>query len=314
MRHADHPTSEQLVLAVDIGGTKLAACLAGPDGLIGEPVSTPTPKGDGEEVFAALAGIIGKALDGRRVDGIGIGAAGPLELKSGTLSPVNISGWRSFPIVERVSDLVPNVPVVLAGDGNCAAAGEHWLGAGRGHDDLLVLVVSTGVGGGLIIGGRLMHGPTANAGHLGHVVVDLHGDRCPCGGIGCVESIASGPSMAKWALRNGWRPDGPPTAITLDIAARGGDRIAMQAFERAGQAIAAGIVTAAALCDVDRAIIGGGVARAGDLLFDPVRRYLRDYAKLEFLQRLNVVPAELGTNAGLAGAAALVLEPGRYAP
>lgn len=305
-----------MALAVDIGGTKLSACLVDDKGLIGEPVIAPTPQGGAQAVWATLAAVALAALDGRDVLGVGVGAAGPLDIAAGTLSPVNIPAWQRFPVVERLAGLVPGVPVRFAGDGNCAAAGEHWLGAGQGLDDVLVLVVSTGVGGGLIQHGRLRHGHTGNAGHLGHVVVDLNGERCPCGGTGCVESIASGPSMTAWALRQGWQPPPPgaASAITLADAARAGDPVAARAFERSAQALAAGIVSAAALGDLSRAIIGGGVAKAADLLLPPLHEHLRRYARLDFLRRLTVVPAALGTSAGLAGAAALILQPDRYAP
>lgn len=303
-----------MALAVDIGGTKLSACLVSADGVLSARSTVPTPAGAAETVWAALASVattVLTAAGNRPIEGIGIGSAGPVDLVAGTISPVNIPGWRGFPVVRRLASLLPGAPVHLAGDGICAAAGEHWLGAGRGVDDLLVLVVSTGVGGGLVQGGRLVHGPSGNAGHLGHVVVDVDGDDCPCGGIGCVESIASGPSMVAWAGRQGWLGT-DRTAIALASSARLGDPIAGAAFERAGRAVGAGIVTTAALCDVSLAIIGGGVAQAADLLMPQVQRHVRRYAKLGFMKDLAVAPAALGAAAGLAGAAALVFDPDRY--
>src|SRR5262249_21315893 len=156
----------------------------------------------------------------------------------------------------RFSAMFAGVPVYLAGDGMCAAAGEHWRGAAQKIDDVIVLVVSTGVGGGLIQGGRLFSGRSGNAGHIGHTVVDLEGDPCPCGGRGCVEAIASGPSMVAWAASHGWTGS---SAVDLAASARAGDSIALQAFERAGHAVAAGIVSAAAIADLSAAVVGGGV-------------------------------------------------------
>jgi glucokinase len=301
-----------VALAVDIGGTKMAASLVGADGTVLGARSVPTAAGDAEAVFEPLAGLIREVAGSAEIPiaGVGIGTAGPLDRERATVSPVNILGWRDFPLAVRVAEVLPGVPVRMAGDGMCAAVGEHWRGAARAVDDVIVLVVSTGVGGGLIQAGRLVGGRTGNAGHIGHTVVDLDGDPCPCGGRGCVEAIASGPSMVAWARRQGWT--GVPSAVDLAAAARAGDPIAQQAFERAGHAVAAGIVSAAALADLSLAVVGGGVARSADLLLPPLRRAIGEHAKLPFLRGLTVCAAELGNAAGLVGAAALAFEPDRY--
>lgn len=297
-----------LALAVDIGGTKLACSLVRPDGTLLHQESIPTPRSDVWTPLAELARRIASAAPSG-LAGIGIGSAGPLDLTAGTVSPVNITSWRGFPLAEHFSALFPGVAVYLAGDGVCAAAGEHWRGAAQKMDDVIVLVVSTGVGGGLIQGGRLYSGRSGNAGHIGHVVVDLDGDPCPCGGRGCVEAIASGPSMVAWAGAQGWPGS---SAVDLAAAARAGSSVALQAFERAGQAVAAGIVSAAAIADLSAAVVGGGVSRAADLLLPPLRRGLRSHGVLDFLRDLEVCTAVLGGDAGLVGAAALVFEPVRY--
>lgn len=154
------------------------------------------------------------------------------------------------------------------------------------------MVVSTGVGGGLVLGGRLHPGPTGNAGHIGHISVDLDGDACPCGARGCVERIASGPNIARRAVERGWRPgpDGDASAAAVAAAAVAGDPVAAASFERAAQALAAGIAATATLVEIDIAVIGGGVAKAGEVLFAPLRRALTDYATLSFVQGLEVVP------------------------
>ena len=301
-----------LALAVDIGGTKMACSLVRPDGTLLHRRSIPTPAAsDAAEVWSPLA-LMARSVAQRAPDGlcgIGIGSAGPLDLTAGTVSPVNIPSWRRFPLASRFGALFPGVPVQLAGDGICAAAGEHWRGAAQKMDDVIVLVVSTGVGGGLIQGGRLVTGRTGNAGHIGHTVVDLDGDLCPCGGRGCVEAIASGPSMVAWAASQGWSGS---SAVDLASSARSGDPVALRAFERAGHAVAAGIVSAAAIADLSAAVVGGGVSRAADLLLPPLRRALGSHGVLDFLRDLTVSTAVLGGDAGLVGAAALVFEPARY--
>ncbi|MCX5389162.1 ROK family protein [Streptomyces sp. NBC_00094] len=299
-----------LVVALDIGGTKIAGALVDGEGRLRARARRPTPaREDGETVMRAVEAVLGELAASPLWAGagaVGIGSAGPVDAARGTVSPVNVPGWRDFPLVERVRHVTGGRPVTLVGDGVAMAAAEHWLGAARGHDNALCLVVSTGVGGGLVLDGRLHPGPTGNAGHLGHISVDLDGDLCPCGGRGCVERLASGPSIARRALENGWRPgrDGDVSAAAVAVAAHAGDPVAVASFERAAQALAAGIAATATLVEVDVAVVGGGVAGAGEVLFGPLRRSLGTYATLSFVRDLTVVPAETGTDAGLLGAAA----------
>ncbi|MEU9321337.1 ROK family protein [Streptomyces sp. NPDC048295] len=299
-----------LVAALDIGGTKIAAALVDGDGALLVRAQRPTPaRESAETVMGAVTEVLAE-LSGSplwvRATAVGIGSAGPVDASAGTVSPVNVPGWRDFPLVERVGKAAGGLPVELVGDGVAMTAAEHWLGAARGYDNALCMVVSTGVGGGLVLGGKLHPGPTGNAGHIGHVSVDLDGDPCPCGSRGCVERIASGPNIARRALEAGWRPgpDGDASAAAVAAAARAGDPVALASFERAAQALAAGIAATAALVDIDIAVIGGGVAGAGDILFAPLRRALRQYATLSFIRRIEVTPAVMGTDAGLVGAAA----------
>lgn len=299
-----------LVAALDIGGTKIAGALVDSGGHLLVRVQEPTPADkDGETVMAAVTAVIGElAADPHwaRVATVGIGSAGPVDASAGTVSPVNVPGWRSYPLVDRVRAAVGGMPVALVGDGAAMAAAEHWQGAARGRDNALCLVVSTGVGGGLILNGRLHPGPTGNAGHIGHISVDLDGELCPCGSRGCVERLASGPNIARRALANGWRPGlgGDSTAAAVARDARAGDPVARASFERAARALAAGIAATATLVEIEVAVVGGGVAAAGEVLFAPLRRALRDYATLSFVRGLEVVPARTGTDAGLVGAAA----------
>lgn len=293
-------------LGIDVGGTKIAAGIVSGEGEVLDRVQVPTPEGDADTVFAAIDECVRQlATD---VDAVGVASAGPLDLRDGTVSPVNIPEWRGFPLRDRVRELFPDTDVVLANDGLCMALGEHWAGAGRGTDDMIGLVVSTGVGGGLVLGGRAYPGRSGNAGHIGHTAVDDEPD-CPCGGVGCVEVRASGPNLVIWARSQGWdAPDGAD-AKALAEAAAAGDRIAMAAFERSGRAVGMAIAATAVMFDLDLAVVGGGVAQSGELLFAPIRAAVARHAKLTYVRDLRVVPAELGKDAGIVGAASLVARP-----
>ncbi|WP_393099979.1 ROK family protein [Streptomyces sp. LN325] len=302
-----------LVAALDIGGTKIAGALVDGRGRILLRAQRATPaQEDGGTVMGAVEAVVGELTLSplwSRAAAVGIGSAGPVDASAGTVSPVNVPGWRDYPLVERVRRATGGLPVELIGDGVAITAAEHWQGAARGHDNALCMVVSTGVGGGLVLNGQLHAGPTGNAGHIGHISVDLDGDLCPCGSRGCVERIASGPNIARRALEGGWRPgpDGDTSAAAVADAARAGDPVAVASFERAARALAAGIAATATLVEIDIAVIGGGVGKEGDVLLDPLRKALGDYATLSFVRRLTVAPALMGTDAGLVGAAAAAL-------
>lgn len=298
--------AEPRTLALDIGGTKIAAGLLDAHGRVLHSNRQPTPRSaDPDEVWAAAQRTIADALAaaGGPVTGIGISSAGPIDVAAGTISPVNIAAWRGFPVVTRTSEAVPGVPVRLAGDGLCMALGEHWRGAGQGAAFMLGMVISTGIGGGLVLDGVPYSGRTGNGGHVGHVVVEEDGPPCACGGRGCVEAIASGPNLVAFARSRGW--DGAD-ARQLAQAAAAGDATALLAFSRGAAAVAAMIASVAAVCDLDLVVIGGGVANAGPVLFDPLRAALRAHLGLDFIRGLRVLPAALGGEAGLVGAAALL--------
>jgi glucokinase len=299
-------TDLQPTLALDIGGTKIAVGLVDTDGALLHHAQLPTPDGDAKAIWSVAEGLLTDALavaDGD-VRGVGVASAGPIDLPSGTISPINITAWQRFPIVDKVA-AVTNLSVRLGGDGLCMAMGERWRGAGRGAQFMLGMVVSTGIGGGLVLDGAPYDGRTGNAGHVGHVVVDPDGVLCTCGGHGCVETVASGPHIARWARENGWSAPPEADAKELADAANEGDPVALRAFRRGATAVATTIASVAAVCDLDLVVIGGGVAKSGGLLFDPLREALTRYAGLDFIRGLRVLPAELGGDAGLVGAAAL---------
>ncbi|MFC8177188.1 MULTISPECIES: ROK family protein [unclassified Streptomyces] len=299
--------------ALDIGGTKIAGALVDAGGRVVVRAQRPTPaRGSAEAMMAAVHSVVDELAahpEWASLLCLGIGSAGPVDTFAGTVSPVNIPAWRSFPLVERVR-AHPAVPAgiepVLVGDAVAMAAAEHWIGAARSAANALCMVVSTGVGGGLILGGSVHAGTTGNAGHIGHISVDQDGPECPCGALGCVELYASGTAIAAHALGSGWTPLAglPATAREVEVSARAGDPKALAAFDRAGRALAAAIAATAALVELDLVVIGGGVSQAGEVLFAPLRHHLKSYAVLDFTRDLPIVPAGLALDAGLIGAAA----------
>jgi glucokinase len=299
------------VLAVDIGGTKLAAAVVDADGGIRRRGRVPTAT---DAPFDALAGLLRRleqeaGADGLPIVGVGVGCGGPMRWPEGVVSTLNIPSWREFPLRDRLVELFPGVPVRLHNDAITFAAGEHWRGAGVGAANLLGMVVSTGVGGGLILDGVVRDGPTGNAGHLGHVVVEPDGPPCTCGGRGCLEAIARGPATVAWARERGF----PGTdGAALARAARDDDPVALAAFTRSGAAVGVALAGAAALLDLDMAVVGGGLSAAGELLFAPMREAFAAHAAMPFVARMRILPAARPDDAGLLGAAALVLEGERY--
>ncbi|MET9022214.1 ROK family protein [Actinopolymorpha sp. NPDC004070] len=307
------------VLAVDIGGTKIAAGVVDADGRVLVSDRAPTLAShddDADAIWARLHALCESVLDaaGRpAIQGVGVGCGGPMRWPEGAVSPVNLLPWRDFPLRARLAAAYPGLPVRVHNDAVAVVVAEHWQGAGRGVADMLGMVVSTGVGGGLILGGRLVDGGSGNAGHVGHMVVDPQGPPCGCGSRGCVEAFARGPGLAAWAREQGWRPN-DPAANARDLAddARAGHEVARAAFERAGWALGLGIASAMALCDVDRVVLGGGVSQVGPLLFEPLERTLREYARIEFARRVKVERPILDQDAGIVGAAGFILRGDRY--
>jgi glucokinase len=295
-----------VVLAVDVGGTKLAAALVDGTGEILRRGQVPT---GGDDPFAVLADLLGELSEGVQVAGVGVGCGGPMRWPEGVVSTLNIPAWRDFPLRQRLADLFPGRPVRLHNDAVAFAAGEHWRGAGAGVPNLLGMVVSTGVGGGLILDGRVRDGATGNAGHIGHVVVDPAGPDCTCGGRGCLEAVARGPATVAWARAQGFAGVDGRALVT---AARGGDAVALAALRRSGSAVGQALAGATALLDLDLVVIGGGLSAAGDLLFGPLQAAFDRHARMPFTRRLRIVPAQRPADAGLLGAAALVLAGDRY--
>jgi glucokinase len=293
------------VLAIDIGGTKLAAGLVDPDGTVRGYRKVPTGQDPSGSLNALLDG-----LPGEDVLGLGVSCGGPMTWPDGFISPPNTSVWRDgFPLGDVLRRRFEGLPVRIHNDVVCLAVGEHWKGAGQGVDNLLGMVVSTGVGGGILQRGRVIDGRSGNAGHVGHVVVDPAGPVCGCGGRGCVEAIARGPATVAWAVSRGSRArDG----LELSALAEAGDPIAVEALARSGNALGVGIASAAALLDIDLVLLGGGLSQAGEALWGPMRSAIAAHAGLGFLSGLRVEPTALGQLSGLVGAGALLHEGDRY--
>jgi len=301
-------------LAIDVGGTKLAAGVVDADGrvLASDRISTPAAE-TAEDLFQVLEtmcrGVLREA--GTDVVAIGVGCGGPMLYPSGVVSPLNIPVWRQgFPLLDRLAAAFER-RCVVDNDAKALALGERWQGAGRGSDNMVGMVVSTGVGGGIILNGRLLHGLAGNAGHIGHVIVWPGGPLCGCGARGCVEGVASGTGLVRRlgdALAAGIETRLAPGSTTAEIAAaaRQGDALANELFRTAGEGVGQGIASTAALLDLELVVIGGSIAlRAWDLLGPPLEAAVRNSARLDFTRGLRVVQAQLGDSAGLLGAAAL---------
>lgn len=299
-----------IALALDLGGTKVESALVDSEGQIlpGSRARRLTGRDStSENLEDAVAAVLNDSLKSAhrvRIDGVGIGAAGPVNLDNGTVSPLNLPAWREFPLVDHVRSFVDDLPVAMQMDGLCITLAETWKGAARGFSNVLGMVISTGIGGGLVIGGAPAPGASGNAGHIGHVQVAGFGDpECFCGGRACLEAIASGPSSVKWAQGQGWEGD---SGEQLALDAKAGIELALRAIERAGRAIGLAIGSASCLIDLDAVVIGGGFSRVGSRMFDAVRKGLNEHDGFEFSSRLQLLETSLGDAGPLIGAAALI--------
>jgi len=301
--------SNRLALGVDVGGTKIAIALVDGKLSVSERIDVPSFATDGFELWGRIADATKQILSkaDTEVVGIGIGSAGPIYPNPGTVSPVNIPVWRDFPLVECFRDVFQIERVSLHGDAMALAHAEHKIGAGVGSRNMLGIVVSTGIGGGLILDNQLFEGETGNTSYFGHSSINFQGKLCVCGRTGCVETYASGPNMVTLAKELGWQGS-TDSFIEVAAAARAGDAFALQAIETGSKALAVGLVNFVGSLDIGHIVIGGGVAQAGDIYWNPLLKHIRAEAEFYgFLRDLKVSPAKLTTDAGLIGAALGVL-------
>ncbi|MDP9073704.1 MAG: ROK family protein [Actinomycetota bacterium] len=274
------------VLAVDIGGTKLAAGLVDESGRLTWKASAPTPRGsDAERLWSVLAGLV-ESAPAQPLDVCGVGSGGPMRQGGALLSPLNIAAWRDFPLRDRLTALT-GLETFVDNDAKALALGEGWVGAAVGVDDYLAMVVSTGVGGGIVLGGHLLDGIDGNAGHIGHLIVVPDGRLCACGARGCLEAEASGPSIAAFTGR-------PAAEAGPDTVARTGRLV--------GQAVA----SVANLLALRLAVVAGSVALGfGDAFFAAAQAELDRLSCLPFSRGATIRPGGLGADGPLIGAAAV---------
>jgi glucokinase len=276
------------ILALDVGATKLAAARVTLDGVIKKRSSTSTQSSDGEELFQKLVSLSEAVLEGIEVDGCGVGSAGPMTNNGEEISPLNIPQWRNFPLRSKLSEAL-DMPVVLDNDAKAIALGEGWVGAASGYKNYLAMVVSTGIGGGFVIDGKLLNGEAGNAGHIGHINVESGGPLCVCGSSGCLEAVASGGAIEK------------ETGMPAEEASE-------EVKARCGHYVGKAISIAVNLLNIPTVLIGGSVALGfGPIFLNQVRSTAASFCGLDFTKNLEINFASLKDEAPLIGAAAVWL-------
>lgn len=310
-------------IGCDLGGTNLRAAIVDVEnGSVLHLASIPTQAREMHEaVMQRMAELILQVIqeagmDKAAIGGIGIGVPGVLDLERGeTLFLPNLPGtWPHVPLRDTITRLT-GLPTVLLNDVRSITNGEWRFGAGRGVDTIAVLAIGTGIGGGLVINGQLHLGIGGTGGELGHTMIDFNGPRCGCGNYGCLEAYASGPAIAAMGVKAVMQGlttniaalcDNDLNQITPKLiakAANAGDEIAKDIFEKVGFYIGIAAANVCAAIGPRRIIIGGGVAKAGDLLLDPIRRTVRERVRVMPVEQVEIVPSQLGDNAGIMGVA-----------
>lgn len=288
-------------LAIDIGATKFAIAIVSTTREISLRQEIPA-----SQLWDGLTQVLKEIASDRSItiSKIGIGSAGPINTQSGTISPVNISAWREFPLVDKVQEIFPGAQIKMVGDAVALAVAEHAIGAGKGSQNMLGMVVSTGIGGGIIVNGQALEGDFGNAGFFGHTVVGDYDGGCNCGRIGCVEGYASGISMVRVAKKNGWNGE---DFVALADAARAGNADAIAAIAFGTEHLAKAIINIAQIFDLHCVVVGGGVTEAGDIYWLPLEKALLSHStSLNLVQPIKLHPAQLQRDAGLIGAAMVV--------
>lgn len=293
------------VIGIDLGGSKIALGLVGPQDeiLARRRIDTDADTGlqSVVERIAVEVAALGAALPpAESIAAVGVGAPGPLDHAKGELlTLVNLPGISNTPFRRVLSERL-SLPVALDHDAKVAALGEFHFGAGRGRDSMIYIVIGTGVGAAIIYEGALLYGESNSAGESGHMTVDPRGRLCHCGSRGCLEAYAGGPALARqYAAQTGALISGHEIAAR----ARSGDENALQVFHEAGRALGIAIASLAMTLNIETFVIGGSVAKAGDLLLGPARESLKGYSFRAVSARLRVAASELGEDAPILGAA-----------
>jgi glucokinase len=311
--------SDNLTCGIDIGGTKIAGAVVDVDGRLLAEARVVSPANDPEAIETAVAGLVQQLASTHEVTAVGVGAAGYIDADRSTVLFAPNIAWRDEPLGPELARLT-GLPVTIENDANAAAWGEFRYGAGKDVDDQLMVTVGTGVGGGVIAGGRLLRGGFGVAGEIGHLCVVPDGRLCGCGNHGCFEQYGSGSALERdtRAAAGGSsllakdlldRAGGDPQRITgplITAAAQDGDRFAIEQLASLGQWLGHGIASLVAVLDPAVIVIGGGVSEAGDLLLDPIRdTFARELTGRGYRPQAEIRAAELGNEAGVIGAADL---------
>ena len=287
----------EAALAIDVGATKVAIGLVARDGSVLARVDISSKVATLQELNDSLASAIAQVChrEGLKIVGAGIGSAGPIDNAKGTINPVNIPHWVDFSLVDFVREVSGIKDVRIIGDASALAYAEFVLGAGRGASNLMGIVVSTGIGGGVVLNGAFHVGRTGNAGMIGHSVVVQNGEVCACGQHGCVEAYASGTNMAKSFGVSGFE--------AVADAARSGDAKAIAAIDKGASVLALGLLNSVALMDLDTIVVGGGVMSADDVYWPIlVKHFEKEMKALNFPGKVALKKATLGKDSGLVGA------------
>lgn len=307
-----------LTVGVDLGGTNTRAGLVTGGGEIVGRARCPTRLDLGSDaVVQGIADCVRGAIsdgdvDPSEVGSVGVGSPGPLNPETGVIiSPENLPCLRGVPLKAQLEAELGRT-VLVDNDANLAAYGEQWMGAGRGVEHFLCVTLGTGIGGGWVADGKLMRGFNGNAAEIGHISLDLNGPRCPCGNHGCFELYASATAMVR-RTRERLSRERPETALepdgltteTISKAAEAGDAFAAEMFEETGFLLGAGLVNLVNVMNVEMIALAGGMARAGERLLEPARRTFLERGTVGVKEFVRIVPAALGDDAGILGAARL---------
>ncbi|NPV54010.1 MAG: ROK family glucokinase [Firmicutes bacterium] len=312
------------VIGVDLGGTKIAFGVMDAEGNIAARLTRPTLPGEGVgPVISRISGGITEVMAtlgiaAGDVRGIGIGSPGPLNPVSGVVIFAPNLKWHNVPVKDMVEAEL-GIPVYLENDANLAALGELRFGAGQGAKNMIYITVSTGIGGGIIINGDVYSGSTFVAGEVGHTIIKPDGPQCGCGQYGCLEAMASGTAiarMAREAIAAGEKTmireiAGGDAGVNAEVVARAtlaGDGVALAIIREAATYLGLGVTNLVNILNPEVVVIGGGVSRIGDMLFDTVRTTVRERAVEGAREAVRIVPAQLGSDAGIVGAATLALK------
>jgi glucokinase len=318
---------KKYITGIDLGGTKIAAAVMNFKGRIISKTREFTDMSHGSESLAEqMKRTVRKILkdQGIRITelaGIGIGAAGPLNRKTGILvEPPNLKGYRDIPLVKPLVDEF-SIPVFLENDANAAALAENMFGAGRSAQNMVYLTISTGIGGGIIIEGKLYHGCSDGAGEIGHMTIDPDGPLCGCGNNGCFEAMASGTAIARFAREKVKaagkeelivkKANGDYEKITAEIVfecARTGDSTAREIIKMTSEHLGTGIASVINIFNPEKIVLGGGVINAWDMIAETVRKTAEKRAMKSLYRNVEIVPAALGDDVVLIGAASVVMQ------